>query len=79
MALKTYPWNIDDYLQTPEDMIAYLEAAFEEGDPSGLAVAIEDVARVRGIDLPTAGMHTELNSLLTIMKALGLELARKAA
>jgi DNA-binding phage protein len=79
MALKTYPWNIDEYLQTPEDMIAYLEAAFEEGDPSGLALAIEDVARVRGIDLPKSEVHPELTSLLKIMKALGLELARKAA
>lgn len=79
MTLKTYPWKIDDHLLTPEDMIAYLEAAVEEGDAGGLALAIQDVARVRGIELPTSDPHLELDSLLKIMKALGLELARKAA
>jgi DNA-binding phage protein len=30
---KTIPWNTEDYLRTPEDIAAYLEAAFEDGDP----------------------------------------------
>jgi DNA-binding phage protein len=79
MALKTYPWTIDDHLKSSDDMIDYLEAAFEEGDPEGLALAIEDVARLRGIDLHSDRAGSKLGTLLQVMKALGLELARKAA
>ena len=44
-----------------------------------LSFAIRDVARLRGIGLITEGQHAELDSLLKVMKALGPELARKAA
>ena len=30
---KTYPWDAADYLNTREDMIAYLDAALEDGGP----------------------------------------------
>ena len=30
---KTRPWDAADYLEYPEDVVAYLEAAFEDGDP----------------------------------------------
>ena len=47
-----------DYLETPEDIAAYLEAAAEDGDPSTLAAALgavaarkkHDQARRRGRD-----------------------------
>jgi DNA-binding phage protein len=79
MALETLPWDIADHLKSPDDMIRYLEIAIEDGDPEDLAFAIKDVARLRGIALEESGPVSELTSLLKVMKALGLELARKAA
>ena len=46
---KTRPWDPVEYLETPDDAIAYLEAAFEDGDPRVIAAAVGDVARRRGM------------------------------
>lgn len=46
---KTRPWDPAEYLETPDDVIAYLEAAFEDGDPRVIAAAVGDVARSRGM------------------------------
>ena len=46
---KTRSWDPVDYLETPDDAIAYLEAAFEDGDPRVIAAALGDVARRRGM------------------------------
>ena len=39
-----------DHLKTPEARLAYLEAAFEEGDPAFITVALGDVARSIGMN-----------------------------
>ena len=44
---KTLPWDPADYLQESSDVVAYLEAAFEDGDPQVIAGALGDVARSR--------------------------------
>jgi hypothetical protein len=36
---KTIPWNTEDHLETPEDIAAYLEAVFEDGDPELIGYA----------------------------------------
>jgi probable addiction module antidote protein len=41
-------WNVVDYLGTEEAIEHFLEAAFEDGDQSLIAHAIEAVARVKG-------------------------------
>ncbi|MBM3942185.1 MAG: putative addiction module antidote protein [SAR202 cluster bacterium] len=46
---KTQPWDVAEYLETPEDMAAYLEAALEEGDPALVAAALGDIARAKGM------------------------------
>lgn len=33
MAIETSKWDGAEYLDTPEAIAAYLEAAFEDGDP----------------------------------------------
>ncbi|MGD8175612.1 addiction module antidote protein [Marinimicrobium sp. ARAG 43.8] len=38
-----------DYLQSEEDMAAYLNAVMEDGDPSLIAAALGDIARSRNI------------------------------
>lgn len=49
MNIKTMPWDAADHLRTEQDIVAYLEAAFEEGDSRLIAAALGDVARFRGM------------------------------
>jgi len=49
MALETTPWDVADYLETPEDCAAYLDACLEEGDAAFVAKALGDIARARGM------------------------------
>lgn len=42
---KTTEWDAVDYLETEEDIAAYLDAALEDRDPSVIAAALDDVAR----------------------------------
>jgi probable addiction module antidote protein len=49
MTTQTYAWDASDYLETEEDIVAYLEAAIEEGDPSLMAAALGDIARSKGM------------------------------
>ncbi len=45
----TQPWDVTHYLETEEDMAAYLDAALEEDDPALLAAALGDIARAKGM------------------------------
>ncbi len=47
--IKTKPWDSAAYLKTDEDIAHYLEAVFEDGDPSLVAAALGDVARAKGM------------------------------
>jgi hypothetical protein len=38
--VRTIPWNTADHLDTPEDIAAYLEAVFEDGDPELISHAL---------------------------------------
>lgn len=46
---NTRPWDPARYLESPEDIAAYLDAALEEDDPALLAAALGDVARSKGM------------------------------
>ena len=48
---KTIPWDAAEYLKTPKDMAAYLDAMIEEsgGDPGAIALAMGDIARAKGM------------------------------
>jgi|ERR1019366_7260948 probable addiction module antidote protein len=48
---KTVPYDIAEQLRNPEEMAAYLDAWFEEApdDAAGIARALGDVARARGM------------------------------
>jgi len=48
---KTTPFDVVDYLRTPEEMAAYLEACMEEanGDATFIAKALGDIARAKGM------------------------------
>jgi DNA-binding phage protein len=76
MALETLPWDPVNYLTTPEALAAYIEAAFEDGDPALIAAALGDVARARGIPAPamTPSGEAPLSALLDVTKALGIRI-----
>jgi probable addiction module antidote protein len=89
MALKTTVWDPADYLDSPEEIIAYLEAAFEDGDPAPITAALGDIARAKGMTqiASQAGVTREalykalsstgdprLSTFLGVIKALGLKL-----
>ena|SRR5258708_6055446 len=48
---KTVPYDVAEQLRTPEEMAAYLDAWFAEApeDASGIARALGDIARARGM------------------------------
>lgn len=80
MAVKTTRWDAADHLRTDEEILAYLEAVFEDGDPELVAAALNNVARARGLSNDHAlRPDIALDSVIRTMKALGLELTAKAA
>ena len=94
MALENAPWDPAEYLSTPSRIAAYLEAAFEEGDPALIATALGDIARAKGMTqlAAEAGVTREalykalsptgdprLSTFLGVVKALGIKLTPHAA
>ena len=45
MNLKTHRWDASEYLETPEKIAAYLEAALEDGDSQLIAAVLGDIAK----------------------------------
>ena len=92
--MQTQPWDAADYLETEEDIVLYLEAAFEDGDPGLIAAALGDVARAKGMTTVAAeaGLgreslykalspdgNPEFATVLKVMRALGLRLHASAS
>jgi probable addiction module antidote protein len=75
-------WNPAEYIETKEDVIAFLEAAIEENDPEFLLRTIGHIARSKGmaqlakeLDLDRAGLYRAFSkkgnpSFLTVTKVL---------
>ena len=87
--IKTIPWDSAAYLKTGKDIAQYLEAVFEDGDPSLVAAALGDAARAKGVAqiAKAAGLgreslykalspegNPEFATVLKVMRALGLKL-----
>ena len=47
--LKTYPWDPVKNIKTEKDVVAYLDAAFEDGDLALIAEVLGDIARSKGM------------------------------
>ena len=90
---KTRPYDAAEYLETPEDMAAYLEAALEDGDPSVVTHALGTIARARGMSqiardtglgreslykALSPGGNPEFVTVLKVVRALGLKLHAEA-
>ena len=91
---RTGPWDASDYLATDEDVSAYLEAAFDDGDPHLIVAALGDIARSKGMTkiAAEAGMGREslykalsvdgnpgFATVLKVLRALGFRLRPSAA
>ena len=86
---KTHAWDAAAYLETEEDMAAYLEAVLADGDPKLFAAALGDVARAKGITAIaresglgreslykalSADGNPEFATILKVLRSLGLKL-----
>lgn len=89
MALKVYPFDPANHIETEEDILYYLEAAMEGNDAKHIAIALGDVARSKGMTeiAKKAGLGRQalyaalsetgnptLETLTAVLGALGLEL-----
>lgn len=94
MALETVRFDAGRFLETPEDVIRYLELALEEDDPALFQKALGDVARSRGMSAiaEASGINRtalykalseegdpRLSTLMSVLKALGLRLSLQPA
>jgi probable addiction module antidote protein len=90
MALKTTRWDVAGTLDTKEDVVAYLNAALEDGDPELLKLVLGDIARCKGMTeiAREAGLarsnlykalspngNPEFATVAGVLKALGLRLS----
>jgi probable addiction module antidote protein len=82
-------WDAVEYLKTQEDMVAYLEAALEENDPTLVSSALGDIAKAKGMTdiakktglgreslykaLSREG-NPEFSTVMKVINALGLKL-----
>ena len=49
MAINISSWDASEYLESEDDIAAYLNAALEDGNPAILQAALGDVAKARGM------------------------------
>ena len=86
---KTRPYDAAEYLETVEDMAAYLEAALEDGEPTVVVKALGTIARARGMSqiardtgLGRESLYKALSpegnpgfaTVMKVVRALGLKL-----
>lgn len=93
---KTSPYDVAEHLRTPEEMAMYLDAWLEEAsdDVSGIARALGDIARAKGMSqvAKEAGLSREslyralseggnpsFATVLKVARALGVRLHAQPA
>ena len=88
--MKSVRFKTSDYLKTKRDVVAYLNAALEDGEPAVLLEALRNVAQTRGgmaSLAKAAGVSREslyrtlsrrgnpkIETVMELMRALGLKL-----
>ena len=85
----TRPWDAAEHLETEEDVVAYLNAALEDGDQALILAVLGDIARARRMTSVareagvareslyrslSADGNPEFGTVLKVMRALGLRL-----
>jgi probable addiction module antidote protein len=96
VKVKTSSYDVAEHLRTPEEMAAYLDAWLEEApdDVSGIARALGDIARAKGMSqvAKDAGLSREslyralsangnpsFATVIKVARALGVRLHAQAA
>jgi probable addiction module antidote protein len=89
MTVELMKWDSADHLRTKEDIAAYLEAVFEDGDAALITHALGVVARAEGMTevakqagLTRASLYKalsgygnpEFSTVLKVVQALGLKM-----
>jgi probable addiction module antidote protein len=89
MTIELTKWDSADHLKTKEDMAAYLEVAFEDGDAALITHALGVIARAEGMTelakqagLTRASLYKalsgdgnpEFSTVLKVVHALGLKM-----
>ncbi|MHA1538421.1 MAG: addiction module antidote protein [Alphaproteobacteria bacterium] len=89
MSVELTEWDSADHLKTKEDIAAYLEAVFEDGDTALITHALGVVARAEGMtevakqaNLTRASLYKalsgdgnpEFSTVLKVVRALGLKM-----
>lgn len=87
--VKTKPFDVADYLNDPETIVAYINEALESEDAALIAVAIGNVARAKGMSeiAEKAGLSREnlyralggeakpeFGTVIKVLHALGIDL-----
>ena len=88
-TLKTYRWDPSRHMKTEQDVIDYLNEAFEDGDPAVITLMLGYIARSEGMSriaektglgreslykaLSKSG-NPEFLTVLKVIQALGLKL-----
>jgi len=91
--MKSRPFKSADYLKTQKDVVAYLNAALEDGEPAVLLEALRNVAQATGgmgALAKAAGVSREslyktlsrrgnpkIETVMELLRALGLKLTVK--
>ena len=88
---QTRLYDTTEYLDTDEDMAAYLDAALQDGEPALVAAALGDIARAKGMaqlardtglgreslyKALSADGNPEFATVLKVVKALGRHLGK---
>lgn len=88
--MKATAFKTSDYLKTQKDIVAYLNAALEDGEPAVLLEALRNVAQAKGgmgALAKSAGVSREslyrtlsrrgnpkIDTIMALLRALGLKL-----
>lgn len=90
---KITSWDASEYLESEEDIVAYVEAALEENDPAVFAAALGDIAKAKGMThiaratglrreslykALSADGNPEFATILKVLNALGISLHASA-
>lgn len=70
---RTTPYDVAEHLRTPEEMAAYLDAWLQEApdDVSGIAKALGDIARAKGMTQVALDAGLSRESLYRALSAEG--------
>lgn len=92
MPTNTRPFEASEFMETKEDVLAYLTVLIEEEDPSFFMACVADIAKSKGMTqvaadagLSRAGLYKALkpdsepqwSTVVSILRALGLGLSIK--